>query len=39
MKYILILFALMVIGFSLLAPTRMDLFPEKPYSGAYSTNQ
>jgi hypothetical protein len=38
MKYLLILFALMAIGFSMLAPKQMDLFPDRPYSGAYGGN-
>jgi len=35
MKYLFILFALMIVGMSFLAPTEMKLFPEQPYVGAY----
>jgi hypothetical protein len=39
MKYLLLLFALMIIGISFLAPKEMQLLPDQPYVGAYSANQ
>ena len=38
MKYLFVLLVLVVIGLSLVAPGKMDLFPERPYSGAYAGN-
>ena len=38
MKYLMILLAVVVVGLALLAPQRLDLFPERPYSGAYAGN-
>jgi hypothetical protein len=39
MKYLLVLFALTIIGVSLVAPKQTVLFPDQPYVGAYSANQ
>lgn len=38
MKYLMLLLALVVIGMSMLAPKELNLFPEKPYTGAYAAN-
>jgi hypothetical protein len=37
MKYLFVLFALVIIGLSMIAPNQIDLFPERPYHGPYST--
>jgi hypothetical protein len=39
MKYLLVLFALTIIGVSLVAPKQTILVPDEPYTGAYSANQ
>jgi hypothetical protein len=39
MKYLLVLFALTIIGVSLVAPKQEILIPDQPYTGAYSANQ
>jgi hypothetical protein len=38
MKYLLLLFALMIVGMSFLAPKQMTIFPDQPYVGAYGGN-
>jgi hypothetical protein len=38
MKYLMLLLAVVVIGVSLIAPNQLNLFPERPYYGAYSGN-
>lgn len=39
MKYLLVLFALLIVGMSFLAPQHLKLIPDQPYEGAYSVNQ
>ena len=36
MKYLLVLFALTIIGVSLVAPKQTILLPDRPYAGVYS---
>ena len=39
LKYLIILFGLMIVGMSLAAPKHTILSTARPYSGAYSVNQ
>jgi hypothetical protein len=36
MKYLFILFALVIVGLSLVAPDQVDLFQQRPYHGVYA---
>ena len=36
MKYLMLTFALLIVGMSLLCPPSLQLFPERPYHGPYA---
>jgi len=38
MKYMFVLFAVVIVALALVAPNHIELFPERPYTGAYAGN-